>query len=73
MAKNYSTMDKAGLGSNASPTTKYLLKSAGGGGKSSVVKGGEGKMFAGGPQQGDKTIGTKRFDVTNRSLNRRGM
>ena len=69
----YSGIKSSGLSSNADSTAKYLLKSTTGGGKSSVVKGGEGKMFSGGPQQGDKTIGTKRFDVTNRSLNRRGM
>ena len=54
---------------NANPTVKYMTKSIGGGGKSSVVKG-SGEMFAGGPKQGDKSAGTKRFDITNRSLNR---
>lgn len=50
------------------PTAGYLLK--GGGSKSSVVRGGEGGLFIGGPKQGDKSVGTKRYDVTNRSLNR---
>jgi hypothetical protein len=36
---------------NSNPTTAYLTKSIGGGGKSSVVKGGSGEMFAGGVKQ----------------------
>lgn len=60
-------------------TTSYLRKSAGGGGKSSVVMGGAGSAGNKGfvfspPKMGDRAVGTKRFDVTNRSLNRgRGM
>ena len=36
---------------NSNPTSNYLLKSMSGGGKSSVVKGGSGEMFAGGVKQ----------------------
>lgn len=57
-------------------STGYLRKSSGGGGKSSIVMSNGGKSgwnFAS-QKMGDRTVGTKRFDVTNRSLNRgRGM
>lgn len=43
-----------------------------GGGKSSVVKGPATGVLAFGVKDGDKSAGTKRFDVTNRSLNRGG-
>lgn len=40
------------------------------GGRSSVVKGGNGKGFKFGPEHARGTAGTKRFDVTSKSLNR---
>lgn len=53
------------------PSTNYLTKSTGGRGTSSVVKGGgSGKLIASGIKEGDRAIGTKRFDLTPRSLNR---
>lgn len=58
---------------NDNPTVKYLTKSAHGGGKASVVKGGEGRILTGGVKDGIRDAGAKRFDVTNRSLNRRKM
>lgn len=58
---------------NDNPTVKYLTKSASGGGRSSVVKGSNGKVLIGGVKEGTRDVGTKRFDVTNRSLNRRKM
>lgn len=73
MAKTYGQVNKTGLNTNVDATAKYMMKSVDRGGKSSIVKGGTGEMFTGGPQQGDKSVGTKRFDITNRSLNRRGM
>lgn len=51
-------------------TAKYLHSSTKGG-TSSVVRGGQSSSrFPGGVQQGVRDAGTKRFDVTNRSLNR---
>ena len=43
----------------------------GGGGKSSVVKGGSGKVLIGGVKDNNETaksIGTKRYSLTNKSL-----
>lgn len=57
---------------NASPNTEYALKSTGGGGQSSIVsKGGE-RGLVGGPQReySEKSVGEKRYDLTDRSLNR---
>ena len=56
-----------------SPTTGYIAGKTSGG-KSSVVRGG-GKsvgMFSGGVKQGSTGAGSRRFDVTDRSLNRGG-
>lgn len=53
---------------NSNPTTNYLLTGKGRG-TSSVVKG-SGQNFSGGVKQGAKDVGTKRFDVTSKSLNR---
>lgn len=52
------------------PTTEYIRKSAGGGGKSSVVRGSQKGITFGAQIDGDKSVGTKRFDVTSKSLNR---
>ena len=48
-------------------TVDYLKKSMSGGGKSSVVRG-TGKILVGGIKDGDRNVGTKRFDVTSKSL-----
>lgn len=54
-------------------TAKYATKSMGGGGKSSVVKGGSGgKGMKHSFYPGDTSAGSKRYDLTNRSLNRGG-
>lgn len=55
---------------SSNPTTKYLTVSRGRG-TSSVVKG-SGKNFAGGISEGERSAGSKRFDLTSRSLNRGG-
>ena len=67
-----------GYGSNDNPTTGYAKKSFGGGRSRIVGKSGNGgstKFIASGVQAGDKMVGTKRFDLGSRSLNRgsRGM
>lgn len=57
-------------------STSYLRKSVGGGARSSQILKGSGKegLWLSPVKDGDRTVGTKRFDVTNRSLNRgRGM
>lgn len=54
---------------NSNPTTKYLLAGKGRG-TSSVVKGGQRGLVGSGIKEGDKSVGTKRFDLTSRSLNR---
>lgn len=59
---------------NASPNVGYNLVSVGRG-TSGVVEKGE-RGLQGGPEEQykDRSIGTKRFDLTNRSVNRgRGM
>lgn len=44
-----------------------------GGGKSSVAKGGNGRsLLTGGAREGARDAGTKRFDLSGRSLNRGG-
>lgn len=53
-------------------SASYAVKSAKGG-KSSVVKGGSGGLLVGGVKEGARDAGAKRFDLTNRSLNRRKM
>ena len=53
------------------PSAKVLMP--GKGGKSSVVRGGGSSGIIGGPEKGyemNKTVGTKRFDVGSKSLNR---
>ena len=57
----------------SNPTADYLTKSISGGGKSSVSKGGVGKILVGGAKDGARDAGAKRFDLTNRSINRRKM
>lgn len=71
---SYTGMGKKQTGGH-NPTTAYLTGKTGGGKSSIVAKGaGDGSLFIGGPKDGDKDIGTKRFDLGKRSLNRgRGM
>lgn len=57
-------------GGNISSTGKSVLGRGTGGGKSSIVTGGGPRGITGGPSEGDRSAGSKRFDVTNRSLNR---
>ena len=51
-----------------SGTVDYLKKSMSGGGKSSVVKGGQGRILVGGIKDGDRNVGTKRFDLGGKSM-----
>lgn len=66
-------MAKTGMDKNP---VSYISKSAGKGSNSSQIMkgaGGSGLLFSP-PKEGDRAVGTKRYDVTNRSLNRgRGM
>lgn len=65
----------SGSGGGDKNPVSYLQKSRAGSTTSQIMKGAGGSGLQFGPTDGDRTVGTKRFDVTNRSLNRgsRGM